>query len=151
MKKTAAILIILLMAFAPAIAGTIYIWTDENGVKRFSDQLPEGVEEYETAVGSISSDSGEKREGLKQMLKEQEAQNAIDEAKAKEAAAKRKADEEQKAKAEQSAKVQAERERLQQQIDQVRKRAVSPTFTEGMRQHQINEIQKQIDALDKNQ
>ena len=94
----------------------------------------------------MSSKSEEKREGLKKMIAEQEAQDTINKAKAKEAAEQRKAEEAQKAKAEQAAKVKPQRERLQEKIDELRKRALGPAFTEGMRKHQIDELEKQLDA-----
>ncbi len=150
MKHAAAILLVLIMTVAPAFAGTIYIWTDKDGVKRFSDRPPEGVQDYETVAGSKSKSSeGEgRREGLEKMLREEEAQQAEDQAKEKEAEAIRKAEEERKARDQKTAATREERERLEQKIEALRKRALSPTFTEGMRQYQIDEIQKQIDSLD---
>lgn len=148
MKHAAAILLVLIMTVAPALAGTIYIWTDNDGVKQFSDHPPEGGQDYETAVSSKSKPSEGKREGLEKMLQEHEVQQAEDRAKEKEAEAIRKAEEEREARAQKSAETRAEREQLEQKIEALRKRALSPTFTEGMRQNQINEIQKQIDSLD---
>lgn len=148
MKHAAAILVVLIMTIAPAIAGTIYIWTDKDGVKRFSDDLPEGVQDYETAISSKSKPSEGRREGLEKMLQEQEAQKVEDRAKEKEAEAVREAEKEREAQAKKSADTKDKRDQLEQKIEEVRKRALSPTFTEGMRQHQIDEIQKQIDSLD---
>jgi hypothetical protein len=71
MKKLAVALIVLLSVAASANGGTIYIWTDENGVKRFSDAPPpKGIENYETAVGSTSKPAEGQREGLTKMLEE---------------------------------------------------------------------------------
>lgn len=148
MKHAAAILVVLIMTVAPAIAGTIYIWTDKDGVKRFSDHPPAGVQDYETAVSSKSKPSEGKREGLEKMLQEHEAQQTQEKAKEKEAEAMRKAEEERKARAQKSADSKAKREQLEQKIEALQKRGLSPTFTEGMRQNQINEIRKQIDSLE---
>ncbi len=150
MKKAIAGMVFLLMLTAYAGAGTIYIWTDENGVKRFSDQLPpKGIENYETAVGSLSKPDEGQREGLKQMLESQEQQNREEAAKEEAARAARTVEQKQKAQAEQDAKTETERDRLQKQITDLRNRSLSPTFTQGMRENQIKKIQEQIDALEK--
>lgn len=149
MKKIAAALILVLMIGTYASGGTIYIWTDENGVKRFSDQPPpEGIEDYQTAEGSVAKPDEGEREGLRQMLNEVEAQKRESERKEEAQAAARAEEQKREAEAQRRAETQAEREQLQKQISDLRKRALSPTFTQGMRDHQINEIQKQIDALD---
>ena len=41
------ILLVLTLIFMSTANAKIYIWTDENGVKHFSDHLPEGIENYE--------------------------------------------------------------------------------------------------------
>jgi chromosome segregation ATPase len=148
MKILAVALIVLLAVAASANGGTIYIWTDENGVKRFSDAPPpKGIENYETAVGSTSKPAEGQREGLTKMLEEQEQQSREEDAKKEAAEAAQAAEQKRKAQAEEKARIQPERDRLQKQINDLQNRALSPTFTEGMRQNQIEKIQKQIDAL----
>ncbi|MDA8141771.1 MAG: DUF4124 domain-containing protein, partial [Desulfobacteraceae bacterium] len=58
--------LIALLLTIPAFGDTIYIWTDKNGVKRFSDQPPADVEEFETVQGEKSGAEDENREGLQQ-------------------------------------------------------------------------------------
>ena len=147
MRKIVAVLIVLLMIAAPAIADTIYIWTDKDGVKRFSNQPPEGVEEYETVQGSISKPEEQARPGLEKMIKDVEQENLQSDAQKEQEAALRKAEKERKAMEEKNARIQAERSRLQKQIDELNNRALSPTFTQGMRDNQIKMIQEKIDAL----
>jgi chromosome segregation ATPase len=148
MKKIAMILVTLMILAGSANGGTIYIWTDENGVKRFSDAPPpKGIENYETAVGSTSKPAEGQREGLTKMLEEQEQQSREEDVKKEAAEAAQAAEQKRKAQAEEKARIQPERDRLQKQINDLQNRALSPTFTEGMRQNQIEKIQKQIDAL----
>ncbi len=47
MKKTIAAAAALLILAGAAFADSIYVWTDEKGVKNFSDQPPEGVKNYQ--------------------------------------------------------------------------------------------------------
>ncbi len=141
-----ATLIALLLPI-PAFGDTIYIWTDKNGVKRFSDQPPTDVEEFETVQGEKAGAENENREGLQEMFDQVAQENReADQLRAEKEAA-RKAEAERKAEAQKEAKIKAERDRLQQQIDELNKRALSPTFSQGMRDNLINELQKQIDAL----
>lgn len=150
MRLIITALVICLVLPAPLIADTIYIWTDKDGVKRFSNEQPEGVEDYET-VQSVESENdadNNARPGLKKMVSDVEAQNrAADERKANENARKQREKTAQES-AEKEAANSAERARLQKKIDELNNRALGPTFTQGMRESQIKEIQKQIDALE---
>ena len=46
------ILSALILFCISTVDAKIYIWTDENGIKHYSDHLPEGVENYEIQVES---------------------------------------------------------------------------------------------------
>lgn len=148
MNKIIALLIALNMLTAPAIADTIYMWTDENGVKRFSDQPPEGVETYETEESVPSTGDGETRDDFERMVEEVKRENRQADIRREKEAARQKAEEARKAKEKRDARIQAERDRLQEKIDELNNRALSPTFTQGMRDHQIQKIREQIDALE---
>lgn len=142
------------MMTAYSLAGTIYVWTDEKGVKRFSDQPPPAhITDFEVHEGSKSSTAEEPREGLQQMYKEIDEKNAKDREKEEKEKAAREIEEKAKAEAEaevaKNTDIDAERARLENEIVELRKRALGPTFTEGMRQNQIFQIQKQIEALDR--
>ena len=148
MNKITAILIGWLMIASPVIAETIYIWTDKDGVKRFSDQPPEGVEDYETEQGSAAEPDAQNRTEFDRMIEEVKRENRQSEIQREQEAAQRKAEEERKAMAEKKARIQAERDRLQKQIDEINNRALSPTFTQGMRDNLIQKIQEKIEALE---
>lgn len=153
MRTTMAIFVLMLMLAGPLAADRIYIWTDENGVKRFSDALPDDVQAYETAesatIRNPTSGTDEKgRPGLNKMLEDVEEENRQTDAR-KEAEESRRVDAQAaKAKAEKDAKAAGERARIQKQIDALNNRALSPTFTQGMRDNQIEALQKQMDAIE---
>lgn len=147
MKKIAALVIVACMLAAPAIADTIYIWTDEKGVKRFSNQPPEGVENFETVEGTRSKPEEQTRPGLEKLVEEVKRENQETERQREQEEALRKAEEKRKAAEEKNTRVQTERAQLQKQIDELNNRALSPTFTQGMRDNQIRMIQEKMDAL----
>ncbi len=134
-----------------AMADTIYTWTDADGVKRYSNhQPPEGVDNVETieevqydATGADSS-----RREFEQMVKEasQEADRHFEQQareKAMQAQAQRRR--EQKA---QDEKVAEERALLMKEIEAIKQRGYSATFTKGMQDNLIRQVQEQIDQLD---
>lgn len=73
-KLFSAMLIVLLLTI-PALGDTIYIWTDKNGVKRFSDQPPTDVDKFETVDGAAANAEVENRQGLQQMFDQVEREN----------------------------------------------------------------------------
>ncbi len=150
MKKFIGVLTILLMTAGISLAGTIYIWTDENGVKKFSDQPPpEGVEAYETVEGEISKPDQGRRPGFERMVRDVERRNQEQNAKAKTEAKSRAEEQKRKQKAEKNAPLLAERARLKKQIADLQNRGLSSTFTKGMRDNQIKERREQIEALNR--
>ena len=150
MRTPSIIIAAALFLAVTAFADGVYVWTDDKGVQHFSDRPPENIENYEKIEdpGSDIQVGGEARPAWQKMLKEVEDQNRQNDLrKAQEAEARREA-EERAAQAEKKARTDAERQRLQKQIDELNGRALSPTFTQGMRENLIKEIQKQIDALE---
>lgn len=148
MNKIAAILIALSMFATYAVADTIYIWTDKKGVKRFSDQPPEGVDRYETEESMPSAPEEPERNGFEKMVQDVKRENQQADMRKEREAAQRRAEDQRKAMEEKNARIQAERAPLQQQIDQLNNRALSPTFTKGMRDHQIKLIREKMDAIE---
>ncbi len=137
-------------------ADTIYSWSDEQGVQRFSNRPPpEGIENFQTFESQASppqtrSPDNERRSSYDQMV-----QQASDEARQlesrREAEAAARAEEEKRlAEAQRKEKIQAQRSLLEQQIESINKRALGPTYTQGMKQAQIDKIKKQIEALEGN-
>jgi cell division septum initiation protein DivIVA len=151
-----ALLAVGLLLGATASSDTVYRWTDEKGVQRFSNEPPpEGVENFQKFQsqptqpdGSGAGDS--RRPSYDQMV--QKASQSADhmEQQRKAQAAARAAEQKRLAEERRQAKIQAERSRLLQRIEAIKIRAVSPTFPMGMKQAQIDKIKKQIDALGNN-
>lgn len=144
-----------LLSASNAASDTIYTWTDANGIQRFSNTPPEGVEKYQQIESqTVRPDSPEasdqRRSSYDQMVQKatQEYRQLDQERRAKEAA--RAAKEKRLAEERRQAKIEAERSRLLEQIEAIKNRAVSPTYPLGMKQAQIDKIQQQIDALEKN-
>jgi hypothetical protein len=150
MKKILMTAAAVLLLVSPSLADSIYVWTDEKGVKNFSDQPPEGVKDYQKieSDGSETPPNENQRPEYREMMEKVKQENqANDQRKAEEAAA-QKERQESAAQAQKDAGKQAERERLQKQIDELNQRAISPNFSQGMRENLIKDVQKQIDALD---
>lgn len=134
-----------------AMADTIYTWTDADGVKRYSNhQPPENVDNVETieevqydATGADSS-----RREFEQMVKEasQEADRHFEQ-QAREKAMQAQAQQRREQNA-QDEKIAKERARLMEEIEAIKQRGYSATFTKGMQDNLIRQIQEQIDRLD---
>lgn len=130
-------------------ADTIYTWTDEEGVRRFSDQPPAEAADVQTIAAEppASADPGA-RDSYLRMLEEAEQDRRRLEAQREQEAAEAASKAEEEARARRQARIDAERERLQRQIDELNKRMLGPYFSQGMRQAQIDAIQEKIDALE---
>lgn len=151
------ILVLIIMAAfsipSPSNADTIYSWKDKNGNLKFSNSPPpENITEYQKTVSDVSEadeqTTGNKRrpkfdEMVERASREADASRREREERAAAEAAERK----RIAEAKRRAEAQAERERLEKQIEAIRNRAVSPTYSNGMKQAQIDELTKKIEAL----
>jgi len=148
MWKYLFLLMAVLLLVSNAPAATIYIWTDADGVKHFSDQPPPaGTENYDVAQGVIDSSGSDQREGFKQMMQEVEQDNQQADQEREVKKAEQAAAEKEKKLTEEQKRKEAELYRLQQKIDALNNRALSPTFTQGMRQAQIEEILKEMEKI----
>jgi hypothetical protein len=134
-------------------ADTIYSWEDQDGIMRFSNEPPpEGVaaSEVTTLEADDASDpaSGNKRRSSYDAMVEKasrEADRSRQEREAREAA--EAAEKKRLAEQKRQERIQAERERLNKQIEAVKNRAVSPTYPNGMKQAQIEALAKEIEKL----
>jgi hypothetical protein len=148
------ILVIGLFSAAPALSDTIYSWTDEQGVLRFSNEPPpENIKQFDKLESQPSSattpDSGlQRRSSYDQMVQrsEQEAQQ-IEQQRQQEARDKAE-DLRRRSETKRKAETEAARRRLEEQIEAIKKRAVSPTYSQGMKQSQIDRLRKQIEQLE---
>jgi hypothetical protein len=134
-------------------AGTIYTWTDADGVKRYSNSQPPEDEENVKTIREIRYDQqgdDKQRQEFDQMV-EQASQSADrhfkeqDEKKAQAAEAERK--QQLQARAERMAQERAE---LQKAIDLLERRGLSPTFSLGMKENLIRQVQDKINQLETN-
>ncbi len=157
MKTIMALIIAISALFAAVVpADTIYRWTDEQGVQRFSnDPPPEGIEKFKKSETQASppqnrSTVEERRPGYDQMVRQASAEARQLEHQRKAEAAAEASEKKRLAEAQRKQKIQAERNLLEQQIEAIKNRALSPTFPPGMKQAQIDKIKKQIEALENN-
>jgi hypothetical protein len=131
-------------------AGTVYYWTDENGVRHFSNTgPPDDAQDVGTQTetrsnpvfatepdpitdnepNQVSSDTQEVQESSSPTFRER-AEAAQQERIARQA--------------------EDERRRLQAEIEQVEQRSLSRTFTEGMRDARLNPLRQQLALLNAN-
>ncbi len=147
-------IIVWLMAAAPSGAGTIYTWTDKDGNKRFSNEPPpEGVTEYQVQTMPSSATSAEtpgqnRRPEYDRMVEEAKAERRQLEQERKAAEAAKAAERKRQAELERQSRIDAQRKELEREIEAIRNRALSPTFSKGMQEAQIKAIQEQIDQLE---
>jgi hypothetical protein len=154
MKCLAALLIaLLLFQYEPAFADEIYSWVGKDGTKWFSSEPPpEGIQQFEVITTPGSRDgagapANSRRPGYDQMV--DQAGIKADALENERLAKERRAEvlKKRQAEKERRAKNQARRQQLEEKIAAIRNRAVSPTYSQGMKEAQILEIQKQIDQL----
>jgi flagellar biosynthesis GTPase FlhF len=139
------------MLVSGAMAGTIYTWTDADGVKRYSNaQPPEGAENVKTIdeVQSRQDDNSQIRQEYDRMVDEasQEADQHFEKQSEKKARARD--TEKQRGKEQRNQQLEQERQKLLKEIDALRNRGLSATFSEGQREYLIKQIQDQIDQID---
>jgi len=132
-------------------AGTIYTWTDADGVKHYSnEQPPEDNENVET-IEEVQYDQAEadrNRQEFDRMV--EEASEEADRHFEQQAREKARQEEERQQRNKEVKKQQAaeQRARLEKQIEALRNRGLSPTFTKGMRDNLIRQLQEEIDRLE---
>jgi hypothetical protein len=137
----------------PVIADTIYTWTDADGVKRYSNSQPPDDAENVQTIQEIEYDQAgddRTRQEFDRMV-EDASQNADRhfEEQAQQEAQEAEAEQQQQQDAE-TQRIEAERAKLQKEIDDIEGRALGPTFTTGMKENQIRLIQEKIDQLESN-
>ncbi len=151
-RTTLTILTItLLFISANTLAGTIYTWTDADGVKRYSNsQPPEDAENVES-IQEIQYDeqqANQQRQAFDTMVEEagEEADRHFEQQadkKAREAEERRQAELD-----ERTRQIIEEQARLRQEIARIENRGLSTTFTMGMKEQQIEQIKKKIAELE---
>ena len=136
-------------------AETVYFWTDENGVRHFSNTgAPDDVDDVGSVAGSVSPPATEEPgEGPEEPMEqppganEQEATQADSpDSGASPATAREQFENAQRDQV--ARKTEAERRRLQDEIAQIEGRSLSRTFTEGMRAARLDPLKEQLALLD---
>jgi len=155
MKSAIAIIILLCAGVIPAAYGdTVYTWTDHDGTQRYSNAPPpEGVTQFkrietpETPENTPGTGS-KRRPGYDRMVEKSatEADRLEQQRKYREKAMQEK--KRRMAESRRKSQIQSQRQKLEDTIATIKKRAVSPTYPQGMKEAQIREIQKQIKQLE---
>ncbi len=152
MKKILGALILFWFGFTTALAGDkIYQWVDENGVKHYSDVAPEGDQEVTVtqAQDGAQPDTGgvRNRKNFDKLVEQLNKETAASEAESKRRLEAEERRQRQEAEKKRQARLEKERKAILKQIELVEKRALSPTFTEGMRKAQLEKLKKQLQQL----
>ncbi len=135
-------LVMLAVLAQPAFAAEIYFWTDENGVRHYSNTgIPEEAEDIElapeekgsppdaapeNATGSAVRGMGDELEELQQDKRERRYREAL---------------------AQWNQRVSEEREQLESQIEAIEGRALSRFLTQGMKDAQLAPLKEKLSLL----
>ena len=137
---------------SPSWAGTIYTWTDADGVKRYSNsQPPEDVEDVQTIdeVEYDDTDAESRRRDFDRMAEEagEEADKHF-ESQARQQA-RQEAQQKKRKEEARNQQIAAEKARLMKKIEALQNRGLGPNFTKGMRDNLIRPLQDKLDQLEK--
>jgi hypothetical protein len=157
MRFFAVLLIIIFgsLSNSNSYAGTIYSWTDKNGVKKFSNTSPEGdVEHFEVIeempllqTGNTNSEAGE--EGLGDVTQEPEIENRTNVLNTIEKQIQPQETENNNIDEQLNIKIQEEKRRLQEEIDRIDKLAVGKNFSLPRKNSMIKDLQDKLELLEK--
>ena len=136
-----------------AHAGNIYSWTDENGVKRYSNTQPgEGagdIEVVDEAPGDPRhSDKNRERKKLINDLKTHNKAAEEERRAEKKKQDAKKAEERAQARKEMDPKIQAEKNRLLEEIKMYENRAIGPTFSLALKNPLIKKLKDKLALLE---
>ena len=149
MKSAFMWLAALIVLFSTGIlnAQNVYEWTDENGVRHFSNTgAPPDAEAVGTTAEKITPPAVEEQEAQEAAGEENEVLSNAPPSGSSSQTVRERAEEAQR---EQVAKrADDERQRLQNEISQIEQRGLSRTFTEGMRANQLQPLKEQLALLD---
>jgi len=132
-------------------AGTIYTWTDADGVKHYSNEQPPEDSENVQTIEEVQSDQAgadQNRQEYDRMV-EKASENAdrhFDEQAREEAL--QEEERQQQQQEEKDRRIAEQRARLEKEIEAVRSRGLGPNFTKGMQDNLIRQLQEKIDQLE---
>lgn len=146
----------LVLLFVPDLnAGSIYTWTDENGVKRYSNAAPgEDAKDVEVIkeiphTQADNEKSGQNAKKLEQVLEELEAENKAAEIEREQKNKKIEAEKKKTALDKLNKKVLIEKERLQNEIRRIEQLAIGGPYSLAMKKTKITEYQDKLDLLER--
>lgn len=134
-------------------ADNIYSWTDENGVRQYSNTAPGNDAKNVEIIKEIphtqddEKKSGQNANELDRVLDELEAENRAAEIEREEKDKKNEAEKNKAAQDELNKKIQTEKERLYNEIRRIEQRSTR-NFSVGMKKLKIKEYQEKLDLLE---
>jgi hypothetical protein len=153
MKFLSTLILLVLTLFCISTASAkIYIWTDENGVKHYSDHLPEGVENYEIQAEPQTNRQDPSTDQKRSEKDQKELQGLIKEIDKNY----EKTQQEKKLKAEeaeknrpptQEEKIAAEREKLEQKISDLEEQPLEHFGSQKNKRARIGYYRYRLEAL----
>ncbi len=152
--KLLNILIISMLTFfcVSTLNAEIYIWTDEKGVKHYSDHAPENEEDYEVQPGSQTSQHDQEADKKQTEAEQGQVQNFIKEADENYEKQQR----EEKLKAEEAEKnrpptreekIAAEQEKLEKKISELEEQPLEYFGSQKNKRVRIGYFRYQLEAL----
>lgn len=146
----------IVLLFIPDLhADRIYSWTDENGVKRYSNTEPsDNAKDVEiikeiphTQDDDKKSEQGESE--LEQLIDEHEAESSAETIEREEKNKKIEAEKKKVAQDKLNKKIRTEKERLQNEIKRIEQLAVGRSFSLAMKKSKLKEYKEKIDLLER--
>jgi chromosome segregation ATPase len=147
--------ILVLLLITDLNADKIYSWTDENGVRQYSNTAPGNDAKNVEIIKEIPhTQDDEKKSGqdvneLDRVMDELEAENRAAEIEREEKDKKIEAEKNKAAQDKLNQKIQIEKERLQNEIRRIEQLALGGTFSLAMKKSKIKEYQEKIDLLER--
>ena len=147
MYRVCAVLLLSMMVVSPLWAQSVYTWTDENGVRHFSNtglpqdaqeavESPEEISPPVSTSPSANADTGAENEKPPENAPEGKTGEEAPGNGGKEQIDQRLA-----------AKVEKERQRLESEIKRIKGLAIGKSFTPGMKDAMIKPLQEQLALL----
>ena len=136
-------------------ADNIYSWTDENGVKQYSNTAPDKDRKDVEIIKEIphtqddEKKSGQATNELDRVLDELEVENRAAEIEREEKDKKIEAEKNKAAQDKLNKKIKTEKERLQNEIRRIEQLASGGTFSLAMKKFKIKEYQEKLDLLER--
>ena len=145
----------LLLFVSDLNAGSIYTWTDENGVKHYSNEEPSEDQKDVKVINEIphsQMDTEKLRqnsEKLEQVIEEREAEKKAAEIGKEQKIKKIEAGKKKTAKDTLNKKVLLEKERLQNEIRRIEQLAIGGPYSIALKKSKIKEYQDKLDLLER--